>query len=255
MSRASKYKPLEQFLASRKEPTWTPSLDDIEKLLGTALPASARKYQAFWSNERKPRSPQKLAIISAGWSVQKVELSRGWLQLVRTTDSRRNIPSSPSPAENPRASKGVGKPKFVDTTDATVSLRWVELGTVKLDADDKLSFPTVPRKPALYRFRFDHGTNAEFYVGEASNLFRRLGNYRNPGSTQQTNQRIGALMRSQLTAGVSVSVEAVLETGILAFGSKRFKANLENKSQRVLMENAAIVELMVADQKVLNKSG
>ncbi len=255
MSRASKYKPLEQFLASRKEPIWTPSLDDIQKLLGTALPASARKHREFWSNERKPRSPQKLAIMNAGWSVQKVDLSRGWLQLVRTTNSRRNISSSPSPGEKPRTNKGVGKPKFVGTTEAAVSLRWVELGTVELDANGKLGFPTVPRTPALYRFRFDHGTNAEFYVGEASNLFRRLGNYRNPGPTQPTNQRIGALMRSQLTAGVSVSVEAVLETAILAFGSKRLNANLENKAQRLLMENAAIVELMVAGQKVLNKSG
>lgn len=63
------------------------------------------------------------------------------------------------------------------------------MGDVVLDPAAKLAFPRAAAEPGVYRLEVNHA-EASVYFGEASDLRRRFGQYRNPGSSQQTNQRL-----------------------------------------------------------------
>lgn len=68
-----------------------------------------------------------------------------------------------------------------------------------------------PASPGIHRFTLITDTGRSFYVGESDRLARRMGNYRNPGPTQPTNQRMNAKMVRVIGAGGSVDVAVILE--------------------------------------------
>jgi hypothetical protein len=60
------------------------------------------------------------------------------------------------------------------------------------------------------------------YIGETDNLRRRLsGNYRNPGSGQQTSLRINALLREHLAAGGEVALAAAAAATVWLDGEEQ----------------------------------
>ena len=63
---ASKYAPLGGHLDGVDGSTTTLTFDEIEELLGTSLPLSARKHRAWWAN-------------SATHSQARIWIERGWL--------------------------------------------------------------------------------------------------------------------------------------------------------------------------------
>lgn len=67
----SKYIKLTMFLANADFGIWEPSFQEIEEVLGFPLPASARQYQAWWSNQMRSQS---LGWQSAGWKTASVDL-------------------------------------------------------------------------------------------------------------------------------------------------------------------------------------
>jgi hypothetical protein len=83
----SKYAQLYEYLRRRPEPAVALSLAEIEAVLGAALPASARKSRAFWSNRRG--GLQASAWLAAGFTVVRVDLQRG-----EVVFHRRGTPSS-----------------------------------------------------------------------------------------------------------------------------------------------------------------
>lgn len=74
------------------------------------------------------------------------------------------------------------------------------------------------------------------YIGESDNVSRRMENYRNPGPTQPTNQRMHARIREVLDAGgsttLTVSLDAMIDEQAL---------DLATRPARLLAENAALV--------------
>ncbi len=79
-----KYKPLQVYLQSRaqEEKELTLSFQNIEKILGSPLPASAFKYREWWSNQSDiSNRPQASAWINAGYIVDGVHQERnsGWV--------------------------------------------------------------------------------------------------------------------------------------------------------------------------------
>ena len=78
------------------------------------------------------------------------------------------------------------------------------------------------------------------YFGEASDLRRRLSHYRNPGPSQQTNQRLNDLLGHVLAHDGRCSVSVV---EVLSFEGKFGGAELDLrlKAARVLIESPAIV--------------
>jgi len=60
------------------------TFEEIEKILGVALPASAYEYRAWWAND--PTKPQSAAWLEEGWRVTGVNMTAGALTVVRTSD-------------------------------------------------------------------------------------------------------------------------------------------------------------------------
>ncbi|MGQ0609824.1 MAG: DUF7662 domain-containing protein [Paracoccaceae bacterium] len=86
----SKYDPLTKHLASRGQVRVPMNFEEIERLLGFDLPASARKHRAWWSNNPDSSVITK-AWLSAGYQSEQVDLASGKL-----TFSRLNTVETPS---------------------------------------------------------------------------------------------------------------------------------------------------------------
>jgi len=71
----SKYRPLSQWLSSLTTSEVQVSFAQIEKILGFALPASARTWIAWWENETYPIRSQCKAWAAAGFSTQQLNLA------------------------------------------------------------------------------------------------------------------------------------------------------------------------------------
>ena len=71
----SKYDPLYDHLANNPETVIALSFSEIERILGFALPASARRYQAWWANEREGTHSHARSWLDASYKTQGVDLN------------------------------------------------------------------------------------------------------------------------------------------------------------------------------------
>lgn len=70
----SKYAPLVEYLNEHGSGAVTLSFDEIARILGEALPASARLYPAWWGNDTNGRHVNANEWLNAGWKVESVSL-------------------------------------------------------------------------------------------------------------------------------------------------------------------------------------
>ena len=87
---SSKYAPLHEHLRAARGHELPMTLAEIERVLGFRLPASARNYPAWWSNNH--HNPAVNAWRMAGWRTARVDLGRERLVFVRdeAVDVRRD---------------------------------------------------------------------------------------------------------------------------------------------------------------------
>ena len=71
----SKYDPLYDHLANNPETVIALSFSEIERILGFALPASARRHQAWWANEREGTHSHARSWLEASYGTQSVDLN------------------------------------------------------------------------------------------------------------------------------------------------------------------------------------
>jgi hypothetical protein len=71
-SRSSVYQPLTDYLASSRREVLIVSFDDIARLIGRPLPASAFDWPAWWSNDQSCRS-QRASWRRAGYRTDGVD--------------------------------------------------------------------------------------------------------------------------------------------------------------------------------------
>lgn len=69
----SKYEPLQRHLTCLQVRVWRASFDDVEQVLGFALPKSAYRYPAWWSNDTTGHV-QSNAWLDAGWKTENVDI-------------------------------------------------------------------------------------------------------------------------------------------------------------------------------------
>lgn len=69
-----KYEPLAQFLKGAKD-VQALSFGEIEDILGSPLPPSARKHEAWWSNNPRGHVNAQ-AWLEAGYRTESVDISR-----------------------------------------------------------------------------------------------------------------------------------------------------------------------------------
>lgn len=75
-----KYVDLAKHLASLDGTVWHATFDEIEAVLGFALPESARAYPAWWANQGRSQSQ---AWQSAGWRTAAVDVTEERVTFVR----------------------------------------------------------------------------------------------------------------------------------------------------------------------------
>ena len=85
----SRYQPLADFLAGKKELEWEASFADVEARLGFALPESAYKYPAWWANQTGAGHSQTKGWRSVGWKTRDLDLER---KRVRFEREAKNAP-------------------------------------------------------------------------------------------------------------------------------------------------------------------
>lgn len=78
----SKYQPLTNHLAARNLQKVPMRFDEIEQILGCALPPSARKHRAWWSNNPS-NSVMTKAWLDAGYQSEQVDLQSERLVFAR----------------------------------------------------------------------------------------------------------------------------------------------------------------------------
>ena len=78
-----KYAALQEHLATTSEDRWQVSFEELEALVGFRLPASARRYQAWWSNSTS--HTQARSWLAAGWATREVDVGAERVSFVRTT--------------------------------------------------------------------------------------------------------------------------------------------------------------------------
>jgi hypothetical protein len=156
-------------------------------------------------------------------------------------------PAGPSPSVIARA-----EPVDLDwkrELNCSLTVRWASKGRIALDDGGRPTFPSVEKKAGLYRFaaRYPDGRFAA-YVGESVNLHQRFGNYRNPGPTQQTSQRINAWLKELLSDGGDVSVSIAEQTHL-----DGKNADLTKKAMRRMFEQMAIALEHAQEIESLNR--
>ena len=79
----SKYEPLRTYLSERSEPLVRLSFEQIERILGTSLPPSARRYRPWWANEHDGTHIHGRAWMSAGRQALNVDMNAETVDFVR----------------------------------------------------------------------------------------------------------------------------------------------------------------------------
>lgn len=74
-----KYQPLQEYLRRQGQPEVTLTIDAIEQLIGTPLPASARRQRGWWSN-RHEGAVQAKAWIEVGYETDEIDLAQGHIR-------------------------------------------------------------------------------------------------------------------------------------------------------------------------------
>jgi len=80
--RRSKYGPLREHLAAQTEPVVMLSFAQIEAILGTGLPASARRYAPWWANEDGGTHVQARSWMDANRRTRNVDINEGRVEFV-----------------------------------------------------------------------------------------------------------------------------------------------------------------------------
>ena len=72
----AKYAPLHEHLKSQIKVEIVMDFDEIEKIIGSKLPPSARKYSAWWAKGEAGQHVQKRAWLDAGYIVENFDIIR-----------------------------------------------------------------------------------------------------------------------------------------------------------------------------------
>jgi hypothetical protein len=82
--RTSAYHPLHIHLLTRTEDVVHMTFGEIERILGKALPPSARRYRPWWANEMEGTHSHARSWLDAGRKTQNVDLNAGTVEFRRS---------------------------------------------------------------------------------------------------------------------------------------------------------------------------
>lgn len=121
-----KYEPLERFLSRSTAEVTILDFAEIERIIGARLPASARKYPAWWSNSDHGHVNAQ-AWLRAGFKTEQLDLEQARVAFRRRCEPRRAA-QAPGFLERIRAALG-GTVTIAPGVDLTEPLwEWVDEG-------------------------------------------------------------------------------------------------------------------------------
>lgn len=130
----TKYDPLKSFLAEKGNSSVPMSFEQIERLINSSLPPSARKHRAWWSNNPS-NSVITYAWLSAGYKSSDVNLEGEKVVFRKTEEPPKTPPSGqPNPLWGCMAGT-VTIPDHVDLTEPAMP-EWAEM-THNLELSDE----------------------------------------------------------------------------------------------------------------------
>ena len=91
-----KYAHLERYLSQRRDDSCSLTFSQIEGLIGAPLPASARRHQSWWGNDRT--HAQARSWMRAGWAVEQPRLAEERVRFARVDTHRRAREEAPGRA-------------------------------------------------------------------------------------------------------------------------------------------------------------
>ncbi len=129
-----KYERLNEFLERQSASEVPMTFAEIEGLIGSSLPASARKHRPWWSNNPS-NSVITHAWLKAGFKTERVDM--GGERLVFRRTDHRGPPPATTPPTMPSPTSG--------SMDALAGLYGCMEGTVRFLPDVDLTAPTGER--------------------------------------------------------------------------------------------------------------
>jgi hypothetical protein len=252
---SKKYDLFGNFLDLQLVDRLTLSFAQIEKIIGSKLPASASKYDAWWSNSAVDGRHNEV-WLRRGWTVVEHSFNSRTVKFQRVRPpqiSKLSNTTEPSLEHKEIALSDQLTPPSTARIEVGFSIDWLMLGKITLAPDAKLNFPNISDAPGLYRFRYTLKDKAQIFIGESENLKRRFMLYRNPGPSQQTNVRLNALLKDAILEGAVIEVDIVLASEAIRVGGTTTTADFKNKAIRRMFEHAAIVALHNLDVESANR--
>jgi len=95
----SKYEPLERYLKIAGKPRLSITFAQIEKILGSPLPSSARRYPAWWSNNEGSHV-QAQAWLQSGYHTEQVDIAGQKLIFAADSSVPRELPAAGGAKQN-----------------------------------------------------------------------------------------------------------------------------------------------------------
>ncbi|MES0883256.1 DUF7662 domain-containing protein [Roseibium sp. SCP14] len=164
----SKYEPLREHLALLKDVVWAAKLEEVEEIIGSPLPKSAREHRTWWANSGGTLVHQN-SWLDAGWRVERTDLMRDVIVFRRLriggTVVANGAARADRAAKNPQkaAERRLAKEMSAIRQPATVTLRaeWSALGEVQKTPCSK---NTIPPKGGILRFAALNGDDVHTVI-------------------------------------------------------------------------------------------
>ncbi|MEI2385600.1 hypothetical protein [Breoghania sp. JC706] len=246
----AKYDPLKLHLARLPEFEWTASFDEIEGILGLALPASATTHRTWWANSGGLLVHQE-AWLTAGWRVRQVDISRRHVTFQRvrlggaiTRTASQAKPENASAAARPETMPAAMR-KALETSRKPLNLSaridWSEIGPGRRN-DDGWQLPSAGHVPALCRFHIFSGDGHRVLVvitRDLDGLLRAVEAGEAPG--KETPARVREVAAAMANADHVVVDAATPGQAWILVDGRGHKADLGDDGERWLVAWAAAV--------------
>ncbi|MEM8702619.1 MAG: hypothetical protein AAGF82_12410 [Pseudomonadota bacterium] len=254
----SKYEPLREHLARLEDVVWAAKLDELEDILGTNLPKSAREHRTWWANSGGSLVHQN-SWLDAGWRVERTDLMRDVIVFRRLriggTIAVSKSQTAERAARNPKraAEKRLAKEMPALRQPATVTLRseWTALGDVR---NTPCSGNSIPQQGGVLRFAAMEGESlvtAIVATLAVQQVYRGL-RIQVKGLDAEDESRVGTELIEKAGLDASEPVECdVVKSGnawILTDGRGR-KADLDDRSECYLVAQLLYLQELQSGRK------
>ncbi|POF34052.1 DUF7662 domain-containing protein [Roseibium marinum] len=236
----SKYEPLREHLARLVDVVWAAKLNEVEQIIGTSLPKSAREHRTWWANSGGSLVHQN-AWLDAGWRVERTDLMRDVIVFRRLRIGGTVIAGQSARSEqtvrNPQrlAEKRLAKELAALRQPTTVTLRseWTTLGDVQRTP---CSSAAIPSDAGVLRFAAMDGDDivtALVAARSVQQVYRSL-RLRTTGQENSDDSGFGAALLEKAGFDPKAPIECdVVKPGnawLLTDGRGR-KANLDDTDE------------------------